>query len=54
MRNEVDYLYTTLNASNSVKTQLKHEPINFTPFLLGFVVGFICLYLIIKHGREDF
>jgi len=54
MKNEVNHLHTTLNASNSVKTQLKHEPINFTPFLLGFAVGFICLYLIIKHGRENF
>jgi hypothetical protein len=54
MKNEVYYLHTTLNASNSVKTQLKHEQINFTPFLLGFVVGFISLYLIYKHGREYF
>jgi hypothetical protein len=54
MKNEVYYLHTTLNASNSVKTQLKHEQINFTPFLLGFVIGFISLYLIYKHGRENF
>jgi hypothetical protein len=54
MKSETEYLYTTLNASNSVKTQLKHEPINFTPFLLGFAIGFISLYLIYKHGRENF
>jgi hypothetical protein len=54
MKNDIYYLHTTLNASNSVKTQLKHEQINFTPFLLGFVIGFISLYLIYKHGRENF
>jgi len=54
MKNEVNHLHTTLNVSNSVKTQYKHEQIDFTPFLLGFAVGFICLYLIIKHGRENF
>jgi hypothetical protein len=54
MKNEVKHLHNTLNVSNNVKTQLKHEPIDFTPFLLGFAVGFISLYLIIKHGRENF
>jgi len=54
MRNEVNHLHTTLDVSNSVKTQYKHERIDFTPFLIGFVLGFICLYLIFKYGNENY
>jgi hypothetical protein len=53
MKNEVEYVYTTLDSSNQIKIQPKHEKKTFVPFLLGFVVGMFCFYLIMKYGREN-